>query len=118
MKTKFDKFKDHRLNIDAEYAQSSLDLATGATAVVANGHVYGPLEAVETFDVDDLTLLAQLFKQRGVETISENIAEWNVDVGSGKSSDVVMRSVAALGKYATREDRARQYVSVPGEAER
>ena len=118
LKSKFEKFKEHRLDLDAEFVRSALGLPSGASAIVLNGQVYGPLDADEAFDVDDFTLLKQLARQQGVETIAAQIEEWKIDVSTGKASDVLMRSVAALGKYATREDRARQYVSVPGEAER
>lgn len=44
------------------------------------------------------------------------IEEWKVDVESGKSSDVIMRSVAALAKYAVRKQR--QHLTVPDDSER
>lgn len=54
--------------------------------------------------------------KKGAKELAKQVEEWQVDVINGKSSDVVMRSVAALAKYAVRKQR--QYVSVPDDTER
>jgi hypothetical protein len=67
-------------------------------------------------ELEDLSLLEQLALKKGAKALVTQIEEWQVDVESGKSSDVIMRSVAALAKYAVRKQR--QYLSVPEDTER
>lgn len=66
-------------------------------------------------EVEDFSLLEQLAQKKGAKALASQIEEWQVDVTNGKSSDVVLRSISALAKYAVRKQR--QYLSVPSDTE-
>lgn len=75
--------------------------------------MYGPLEENENFELDDFSLLEQLALKKGAKALVSQVEEWQV---GDKSSDVIMRSIAALAKYAVRKQR--QYLSIPEDTER
>ncbi|KAI6232348.1 UDP-glucose:glycoprotein glucosyltransferase 1 [Aphelenchoides besseyi] len=115
LKKSFEKFTDKQAEFENHFVRSVLDLNEGQQAVIVNGYVYGPLDADEEIEFDDFALIQQLAIQKGTKTIGEHVEEWQVEVKDGKSSDVVMRSSATLGKHAIRKER--QYLSVPGDSE-
>lgn len=67
--------------------------------------MYGPLDETENFEVEDFSLLERIIERRGAKSIAEQIDKWEVDKESGKSSDVVLRSIATIGKYAVKKSR-------------
>ncbi|KAI6191748.1 UDP-glucose:glycoprotein glucosyltransferase 1 [Aphelenchoides bicaudatus] len=116
LKKKFHSYSTEPLKLEREFIKTELELKEGQNGIVVNGQFYGPFDENEELEIEDFSLLEQLAQKRGAKALSTQIEEWKVDVASGKSSDVVMRSIsAALAKYAVRKQR--QYLSVPGDAE-
>jgi Thioredoxin-like domain len=96
---------DSKLQMQAHFARNDLNLKEGQVAIVVNGFVYGPLDEDESFEVEDFLLLERFFERRGAKMLAQQVDEWGVSNGDGKSSDVVLRSVAVIGKYATKKRR-------------
>jgi len=97
---------DSRLKMQAHFARNDLNLKEGQVAIVVNGFVYGPLSEGENFEVEDFLLLERFFERRGAKMLAQQVDEWGVSSVEGKSSDVVLRSVAVIGKYATKKRRS------------
>uniref|UniRef100_A0A915CVE4 UDP-glucose:glycoprotein glucosyltransferase thioredoxin-like domain-containing protein n=1 Tax=Ditylenchus dipsaci TaxID=166011 RepID=A0A915CVE4_9BILA len=84
-------------------------------ANILNCQLYGPFDSNETFEVQDFFLLEKIMERKGAKAVAARIDEWKVTKEGGKSSDVVLRSVAVITKYAAKKKR--QLVDLAGDSE-
>lgn len=49
--------------------------------------------------------MEKIFERKGSKAIATQVNQWGVTNENGKLSDVVMRSVAVIGKYALKKSR-------------
>lgn len=78
--------------------------------------MFGPLSDDEVFEPEDFALLEKLAERKGAKAIAEQVDRWEVPKEGGKSSDVVLRSIAVIGKHAAKKTRT--WVTFQGDSER
>lgn len=66
--------------------------------------------------MDDFVLLDKIFERKGAKAIAKKINEWSVDKENGKSSNVVLRVLSVIGKYAAKKKR--QSIQFENDSER
>ncbi|CAD5234520.1 unnamed protein product [Bursaphelenchus xylophilus] len=103
-------FKKEHSNLDyfdlkLENEFSRRVVGEGKQAVITNGEVFGPFEASETLESEDISLLEHLAKQRGAIELAESIEKMDVPLTNDKSSDVFLRVSTAFSKYAVKKER-------------
>jgi UDP-glucose:glycoprotein glucosyltransferase len=96
---------NEQLQIEASFAENVLGLKKNDQAIVVNGMLYGPFSEGEKFEAEDFNLLEKIAERKGAKSIAEQIEKWEVDRESGKASDVVLRSIATIGRYAVKKPR-------------
>uniref|UniRef100_A0A914C391 UDP-glucose:glycoprotein glucosyltransferase n=1 Tax=Acrobeloides nanus TaxID=290746 RepID=A0A914C391_9BILA len=96
---------NEQLQIEAAFAENVLGLKKNDRAIIVNGMLYGPFGEGEKFEAEDFNLLEKIAERKGAKSIAEQIEKWEVDRESGKASDVVLRSIATIGRYAVKKPR-------------
>uniref|UniRef100_A0A914YQY2 UDP-glucose:glycoprotein glucosyltransferase n=1 Tax=Panagrolaimus superbus TaxID=310955 RepID=A0A914YQY2_9BILA len=114
-KKELKQLSDEHLQLEGQYAHKVLNLKPGDRALIFNGQVYGPLNTDEKFESDDFGLAEKIAEKKGAKAVAEQVEAWDVEKAGGKSSDVVLRSIAVIGKYATK--KARTWINLHGDSE-
>ena len=114
-KKELKQLTDEHLQIEGQFIRKVLNLKPGDRSVIFNGLVYGPLKDDEKFESDDFGLAEKIAEKKGAKSIGESIDGWEVEKAGGKSSDVVLRSIAVIGKYAAK--KARTWIHLHGDSE-
>ncbi|KAE9555965.1 hypothetical protein FO519_000821 [Halicephalobus sp. NKZ332] len=104
-KKEFDQLGDDYLSLEGMFARKVLNLKPGDRAIIVNGQVYGPLDEGEQFMADDFGLAEKIAEKKGAKAVAETIDRWEVEKSGGKSSNVVVRTISVMGKYATKKAR-------------
>jgi UDP-glucose:glycoprotein glucosyltransferase len=114
-KKELKQLSDEHLQLEGQYARKVLNLKPGDRALIFNGQVYGPLKEDEKFESDDFGLAEKIAEKKGAKAVGEQVEAWDVEKAGGKSSDVVLRSIAVIGKYATKKPRT--WINLHGDSE-
>ncbi|PAV88980.1 hypothetical protein WR25_14939 [Diploscapter pachys] len=94
-----------RIKMEAKFAQDILKLKPSERAIVANGLIVGPLSAEERFIETDFALLDKMLEARGAAQVANHVDKWEIEKNEEKASDMVLRSMALVGKHAVSKKR-------------
>ncbi|PAV57236.1 hypothetical protein WR25_11477 [Diploscapter pachys] len=94
-----------RIKMEAKFAQDILKLKPSERAIVANGLIVGPLSAEERFIETDFALLDKMLEARGAAQVATHVDKWEIEKNEEKASDMVLRSMALVGKHAVSKKR-------------
>ena len=113
------------------FAQNALKLKAGERAIVGNGLVVGPLAAEEKFLDTDFALLDRMMEARGaavriprevylmirsLQQVAKHVDKWEIEKNEEKASDMVLRSMALVGKHAV--SKKRTWIDLQGDGHR
>ena len=94
--------------VHASVARGQLGLAPGASGVVVNGQLIGPLSPGETLESEDFGLVERVALAKGAGEVAEQVESWGVETADGRSSDTVARVMALV--LASPSNKRRHWV--------
>lgn len=87
------------------YCQRVLKFKSGATSVITNGKIFGPLDDNELFTTDDFSLLDKINQQQYISKVKEALKSVKDDFDLELSSDVMVRLLSLLMPRTSSKNR-------------